>query len=432
MSTDAGSGTDSGRAPDANPEPVASGSPEFVVSLLREALRLAADACPESFGQRDLLDGIADLESVGNAVKAMQADWTVVFARGHVAQQFDAGVTDPGKLERSVAGEISLACHVSPTESRRRVRAARDLHDGLDHLRLLFGAGRISAYKVSTVVAATSHLDAAERAEVDRLLAAHDLDRLGVGRLRDRTRRLAAQVAPEKFLARCTAARSGRRVTLRPAADGMTDLTAHLPAEQGAACYTALQKAFNAVSVDPAPLTRGRGQVMADTLVERVTGHAVATDVDIQVQVVVPVETLIDPHSPLPAEIPGHGPVPADLLATTTGRKAWRKLVTGKGVVIGGDSTQRKFTGFLADLIRARDRYRCSELYCDAPIREVDHISRWADGGVTEFANGRGYCTLHNQLREQPGWRAERTSDSVTTTTPTGRTYVNPINRREP
>ncbi len=161
----------------------------------------------------------------------------------------------------------------------------------------------------------------------------------------------------------------------------MTDLTAHLPAEQGAACYAALQKAFTEVSVSPAPLTRGRGQVMADTLVERVTGQAAAPDVNVQVQVVVPVEALVDPASPLPAEIPGHGPVPVDVLATTSGKKAWRKLVTSKGVVIGGDSTQRKFTGFLADLIRARDRYRCSELYCDAPIREVDHIRRWADNG---------------------------------------------------
>ncbi len=282
------------------------------------------------------------------------------------------------------------------------------------------------------MVAATSHLDGAERAELDRLLAAHDLDRFGVGRLRDQTRRLAAQVAPEKFRQRCTAARANRRVTLRPAADGMTDLTAHLPAEQGAACYAALQKAFTEVSVHPAPLTRSRSQVLADTLVERVTGQAVADGVDVQVQVVVPLEALVDPDSPLPAEIPGHGPVPADLLATTTGTKAWRKLVTSQGVVIGGDSTQRKFTGFLADLIRARDRYRCSELYCDAPIRAIDHIRRAEDGGPTEFDNGRGLCTFHNQLREQPGWRVERTPDGTATTTPTGHTYLNPMNPMNP
>ena len=80
---------------------------------------------------------------------------------------------EPEKLERTIAGQIACACRVSPTEGRKRVRVARDLHDGLDHLRRLFGAGELSAYKVSTVVTATAHLDAAERAEVDRLLAAH-------------------------------------------------------------------------------------------------------------------------------------------------------------------------------------------------------------------------------------------------------------------
>ena len=64
--------------------------------------------------------------------------------------------------------------------------------------------------------------------------------------------------------------------------------------------------------MNPAPLTRSRGQVMADTLTERITGQARAEDVNVEVQVVVPLEALVDPDSPLPAEIPGHGPVPAD------------------------------------------------------------------------------------------------------------------------
>ena len=82
---------------------------------------------------------------------------------------------------------------------------------------------------MSTIVTETAHLDAGERAQVDRLLVAEGTEGRGVGTLRDLARKLAAQVAPGKFRARCAAARTGRRVTLRPAADGMTDLTAHLP-----------------------------------------------------------------------------------------------------------------------------------------------------------------------------------------------------------
>lgn len=392
--------------------------------LVRAAVEHHANRSPEQLSRDELIDGIAELEAAKSALEAAQTEWTRVFARAEAAHQIDRGLTDAEKVERSIAGQLGPACRVSVTEARRRVRTARDLHDGLDRVRALFGAGELSAHKVSVIVAETSHLDTGERAEVDRLLAAEGVEGRGVGTLRDLARKLAAQVAPGKFRARCAAARTGRRVTLRPAADGMTDLTAHLPAEQGAACYAALQKAFVEVSMDPAPLTRSRGQVMADTLVERVTGQATAEAVAVEVQVVVPVEALVDQDSPLPAEVPGLDPVPADLITTTTGRTTWRRLVTWKGVVVGGDSRRRAFSGLLAELIRARDRWRCSESYCDSPARETDHIVRAADGGRTSYEQGRATCRFHNLLRELPGWTVERVPDGILTTTPTGHTYL--------
>ncbi|WP_226381227.1 HNH endonuclease, partial [Pseudonocardia oceani] len=143
-----------------------------------------------------------------------------------------------------------------------------------------------------------------------------------------------------------------------------------------------------------------------------------------EIQVLVPVEALVDPGSPLPAQIPRHGPVPVDLLTTGTGRTTWRRLVTREGVVIGGDSRSRLFTGRLAALIRARDGGRCRESSCDAPIRHLDHIHRWADGGTTTVDNGRGLCAFHNQVRETRGWRAETVGSGIVTTTPTGAEYV--------
>jgi hypothetical protein len=184
----------------------------------------------------------------------------------------------------------------------------------------------------------------------------------------------------------------------------MADLVAHLPAEQAAACFGALHRAVNEHYVTADTVTRSRTQLLADTLVERLTGQATAGDVAVEVQVLVPVETLLDPHSPLAAEIAGHGPIPAqiarELLATTAGKKTFRRLVTRDGIVIGGDSRRRAFDGVLETLIRARDGNRCTAPYCDAPIRHIDHKERWADGGRTTFANGRGYCEFHNHARE--------------------------------
>jgi hypothetical protein len=212
------------------------------------------------------------------------------------------------------------------------------------------------------------------------------------------------EVSPEKAEVRACAARAGRHVRVRLAADGMADLVAHLPAEQAAACVGALHRAVNDHYVTAESVTRSRSQILADTLVERLTGQATAGDVAVEVQVVMPVEALLDPDSPLPAQIAGHGPVPAqiarELLATTAGRKTLRRLVTRDGIVIGGDSRRRAFDGVLETFIRARDGNRCTEPYCDAPIRHIDHVRRWTDGGRTEFVNGRGLCEFHNHARE--------------------------------
>jgi hypothetical protein len=370
-----------------------------------------------------LEERVAQLEEEKNAVAARQADAILVLARAVAAEQLDAGVTDPRQVQRVVADQVGRACRVSAHEGGKRVRVARDLHAGHAHIRELFAAGLLSEHKIAVITDAGSHLDADERAQFDQRLTEQRIETLGVRRIHDLARKVAAEVAPEKFAERCRLARSGRRVTVRPSAEpGMADLTAHLPIEQAVACYAALRKAVHDVWVQPEPVRRGQGEIMADTLVERLTGQAHAEDVDVEIQIVVAVESLLDPDSPLPAEIPGHGPVPVDLLATGEGRKAWRRLITRDGIVIGGDSTQRAFTGVLASLIKTRDGGRCTAPYCDAPIRHIDHIWRWRHGGRTEFDNGRGLCAFHNHLREigttagrprtQPGRRPPRRAQS--------------------
>ena len=179
--------------------------------------------------------------------------------------------------------------------------------------------------------------------------------------------------------------------------------------------------------------------ILADTLVERLTGQATAGAVAVEVQILVPVEALLDPPTPLPPPIAGHGPLPADiaraLLATTAGKKTFRRLITRDGIVIGGDSRRRVFDGALETFIRARDGNRCTAPYCDAPIRHIDHAKRWADGGRTEFTNGRGYCAFHNHAREdlrvqRAGSRPRR--PGYTSTRPAAGLTSNPGRRRSP
>jgi hypothetical protein len=185
-------------------------------------------------------------------------------------------------------------------------------------------------------------------------LASESIERLGVRRVHDLVTRLAMEIAPDKAEVKARAARSGRHVRVRLATDGMAELVAHLPAEQAAACFGTLHRAVKDLYVTAESVIRSHGQILADTLVERLTGQTAARDVNVEVQVLVPIETLLDPDSPLAAEIAGHGPIPAqiarELLATTAGKKSLRRLVTRNGIVIGGDSRCRTFDGTLRDL----------------------------------------------------------------------------------
>ena len=115
----------------------------------------------------------------------------------------------------------------------------------------------------------------------------------------------------------------------------------------------------------------------------------------------------------------------------------WRRLFTapaglnGVRMVVGGDPAARRFTGWLAKLLKLRDGGSCREPYCNAPIRHLDHIISYRDGGQTIYANGRGVCERHNHIREMPGWTVETLQSGpgghpgvIATTTPTGHTYL--------
>jgi hypothetical protein len=73
----------------------------------------------------------------------------------------------------------------------------------------------------------------------------------------------------------------------------MAVLTGHLPVDQGIACYAALRKHADAAAASGDDRTRD--QIMADTMVERLTGQTAAAEVNVEVQIMMPLEALLDP-----------------------------------------------------------------------------------------------------------------------------------------
>ena len=104
-----------------------------------------------------------------------------------------------------------------------------------------------------------------------------------------------------------------------------------------------------------------------------------------------------------------------------------RRLYTapGTGDLVALDSRARIFPPGLRRFVTVRDA-TCRTPYCDAPIRHLDHIVPWHDGGETTAANGAGLCEACNHTKETPGWRVKPRPGprhTLQVTTPTGHTY---------
>jgi hypothetical protein len=221
----------------------------------------------------------------------------------------------------------------------------------------------------------------------------------------------------------------------------MALLTGLLPVAQGVAAFAALDR--RAKELIAQGDGRSRGQIMADTLVERVTGQATAGAVPVEIQLVMPAESLLG-ASDEPASLPGHGPVPAafarDVLARCAeeGAPLWlrRLFSTPDGRhLVGLERRRRRVDGLLRQLVVLRDQ-TCRTPWCDAPVRHLDHAVAHRLGGATSSANAQGLCEACNYAKEAPGWQSEVVSagpsgtdplaraHSVRTTAPTGHTYL--------
>lgn len=449
--------------------------------LLAELQQAAFD--PSAVSDAARIDRIAVMEQLRSTVAGAQMAESVRFAQSQVDRQLAADV-HPQRIGRGVAEQIGLACHLSPVAGARRLGVARALWFDLPETFRAVLAGELREVVAEAVVTETRHLDAATRRQVDSQLAAAGITTMGYRQAVACARKHAYEADRAGYLARGRTERKHRRVGIRSAPDTMAVLSAYLPVEQAVACHAGLLR--HAARLTAEGDERNRDQIMADTLVELLTGQTRAEDLDIEIQLTMPLDGLLDPDDPddpgepdeageadepgepgepgepdepgdavsgdpdtsdpatsqpsaTPgrlgtAQLAGFGPLPLDLareiIASSRGRKWWRRLFTAPaGQLVGGDPTRRRFDGWLAKLIVLRDQ-TCRDPFCDAPIRHLDHIVRYADGGPTSYGNGRGTCARGNQVREMPGWKVERVHTgpdqphTVRVTTPTGHSYL--------
>lgn len=395
--------------------------------------RLAAPSPAETDAER--IDRIRAMERVKNALAAAQAREAVAFDMSQRHRQVEAGY-GAHRLGRGIADQVALARMESPHKGSRLLALAAALVHDLPRCLAALHRGEVSEWRVMCVVRETGHLSREDRRAVDADLGPR-LHRMGDRQAAGAARAMAQRLDPAGAVERAARAERERRVSIRPAPESMTYVTALLPMRDGIAVHAALTRlAQDAIGTGD---ERGKGQIMADALVERVTGRAIGA-VPFTVNLVMTDTGLLGGDC-TPASVPGHGSIPAAIgrawvRATFAARVVpFEDLVTVRRLFTGPDgrdlvaleSTSRVFGGLLRHMLELRDQ-TCRTPWCEAPVRHGDHVRRWEDGGETSLHNGRGVCVRCNLAREAPGWSARVTSrpdetHEVTLTSPTGHDY---------
>ena len=378
-----------------------------------------------------LTEQIAELERVKSAAAAGQARAAAALDELRRADEAAAGVPTR-KRGRGVASEIALARRDSPTRGGRHLGFAKALVYEMPCTMAALECGALSEWRASLIVRESACLDVEDRQVLDAELCADvsKLDGMGDARIAAAAKEIAYRLDAQAVVDRAAKAEADRTITIRPAPDTMTYVTALLPVAQGVGVYAALKRAADTTFDD-----RSRGQIMADTLVERVTGRPADQPEPVAVNLVISDDALLGGGN-TPAVVDGYGPIPAavarglvqgavtDERSKATLRRLYRRPNSRNLVAM--ESRSRCFPRGLARFIGLRDQ-TCRTPYCDAPIRHRDHAQPRNRGGPTSWVNGLGMCERCNYEKEAPGWRVvasdengEHTAEFVT---PTGARY---------
>ncbi|BBX16839.1 HNH endonuclease [Mycolicibacterium duvalii] len=385
----------------------------------------------DAAGEAELRAVVERCERLKSAAAAAQARATALWAANRHAAEDAAGVRKD-KRGKGLAAEIALARHDAPAQGNRHLGFARALVHEMPHTLAALETGALTEWRATLIVRESACLSVEHRRQLDKELCANPARLSGWGnkRVEAEAKSIAARLDAAAVVERIDKAAAGCAVTCRPAANNMVYLTVRLPLAQGVGVYAACKQAAD-TTVDERP----RGQVMAETIYQRVTGRAATAPVPVALNLVMADTTLAGDDDEL-GWLPGYGPVPAGFCRALIGQAALddqtratlRRLYRHpqSGQLVAMESRARIFPKGLAALLDRRDR-TCRTPYCDAPIRHHDHATPHRAGGPTSARNGLGECEACNYAKEAPGWTVTTNEIAGTHTaqfrTPTGAVY---------
>ncbi|WP_413543539.1 DUF222 domain-containing protein [Citricoccus nitrophenolicus] len=425
-------------------DPAATGSAAGAAGI--RACLSVLTGLPRPSTEAEAVDRIRSLEELKSACAAAQGRTTAALHGLRTEAEAEQGIParDRG---RGLAAEVALARRESPNTGSRDLGLARALCEEMPHTLAALTRGVISEWKATIMCRETAWLPVEARHQVDELMADR-LEDLGAKKLAGVARAHAQRLDQASAVEQMNRSERERRVSVRPAPGGMAYLTALLPMAHAVGCLGSLKTSAATTIGTGERSGRTQDQIMADLLVERITGQAKAEDVPVEIHLVMTDRSLWgatevntardpsgeDPNDPAsgsvtPAWLVGHGPLPAEVarrvITDSEAEVFIRRLYTEptSGQLVAMDSARRTFSGALRRMILVRDD-TCRTPYCDAPVKHVDHVTPFRDGGATSAANASGLCARCNYTKENPAWSHTADGDRLAVTTPTGHRYT--------
>ena len=323
----------------------------------------------------------------------------------------------------SVGGDVELGEDLAASEIRAalawtrraadsQLDLARDLLERHPRVWEALHRGDIDLPKARVVIDQTSHLDE----ETARKVADAALEKAGeetTGQLRARIQRLVIAVDPDSARERYEVRLKERRVVIEATEAGTANLFGmDLPAADTNAAMRRINRLARSAKTadDHRTLDQIRADILLDLLNGRQPGQSRGDGAVVDIRVDLTTLTGLDDN---PAEIPGWGPVIADVarqVAEEQDKAEWRITVTdpdtGRPIHVG--ITRRRPTSSQRRSVEAV-ALTCVLPGCRMPAREsdLDHRSPWADGGPTQEAD-----TTTGSNTPGGSWKSSKPADT--------------------
>jgi hypothetical protein len=327
----------------------------------------------------------------------------------------DSGVERSEGLAEFAADDVGAALNLTRRTADAELGFALEIRELLPLVWEALSQGGIDVRRARTIVHGTSHLsEDTAREVVERII--ETAPGLTTGQLAARIRRLCIQTDPEEARTRYDQALSDRRILIEATTDGTADLRAYgLPADRAAAISRKLNRlARNLKKHDG---SRTMDQLRTDIFVDLLSGdhHSGGTDrgiVDIRVDL-----TTLAGLDEKPAEIPGYGPVIADIARQVAAKQQtseWRYAATDcdSGQALHSGITCRRPTAALKRHVQTQHP-TCVFPGCRMPSVDcdLDHRVAVIDGGATTPCNLAPLCRHHHRVKHQAPWKPTPTPD---------------------